>query len=157
VADNSRRRRPNHRLVKIHRSYTIEEAARLFDIHKNTVRAWIGRGLPVCKSIWPHLILGRELAEFLRSQRKKRKRPCAAGEMYCFRCRVPRFPAGGMADFVPTAGTRGNLAGICPQCSAMMYRAVSRAKLPFVGEKLDITITQAGRQVKQERRPHPKQ
>ena len=33
-----RKRHPNHRLVKIHRSYTVEEIAELFAIHKNTVR-----------------------------------------------------------------------------------------------------------------------
>jgi hypothetical protein len=27
--------------VKIQRNYTVEEAARVFDIHKNTVRCWI--------------------------------------------------------------------------------------------------------------------
>ena len=43
------RRGPNYRLVKIHRNYTVEEAARMFGIHKNTVRAWIEAGLPVCK------------------------------------------------------------------------------------------------------------
>jgi hypothetical protein len=29
---------PNHRRIKIHRTYTVEEFARLFPVHKNTVR-----------------------------------------------------------------------------------------------------------------------
>jgi hypothetical protein len=62
--------------------------------------------------------------------------------MYCFRCRVPRIPAGEMADFVPETDALGNLAGICPQCSAMMYRRASVAKLPAIREKLDITIVE---------------
>ncbi len=37
---------PNHRLVKIHRSYTVEDAARCLAVHKNTVRRWIKAGLP---------------------------------------------------------------------------------------------------------------
>jgi len=137
------RRRPNHRLVKIHRSYTVEEAARVFGIHKNTVRAWIEAGLSVCKDMRPHLILGRELAAFLRSRRAKKKRPCAPGEMYCFRCRVPRTPAGEMADFVQQTDMLGNLVGICPQCSAMMYRRASVARLPAIRGELDITIVDA--------------
>jgi Helix-turn-helix domain len=38
-------RHPNPRLVKIHRSYTVEEVARILQKHKNTVRAWIKQGL----------------------------------------------------------------------------------------------------------------
>ncbi len=64
-----RRRRPNHRLVKIHRNYTVEEAARMFGIHKNTVRCWIKAGLPVCDDMRPQLILGRELAALINSNR----------------------------------------------------------------------------------------
>jgi hypothetical protein len=38
-------RRPNARLAKIHRSYSVEEMARLFNVHKNTVRNWVEQGL----------------------------------------------------------------------------------------------------------------
>jgi hypothetical protein len=48
-----------------------------------------------------------------------------------------------MADFVPGTDTLGNLVGICPQCSAMMYRRASVAQLPAICEKLDITIVEA--------------
>ena len=137
------RRRTNYRLVKIHRSYTVEEAAGVFGIHKNTVRAWIEGGLPVCKDMRPHLILGRELAAFLQSRRAKKKRPCAAGEMYCLRCRAPRTPAGRMADFIPKTDALGNLVGICPECSTMMYQRASVARLCAIREKLDITIVEA--------------
>jgi predicted DNA-binding protein (UPF0251 family) len=37
---------PNYRLVKIHRIYTVEDAARCLAVHKNTVRRWIKAGLP---------------------------------------------------------------------------------------------------------------
>jgi hypothetical protein len=30
--------RPDHRRVKLHRSYSVDEVARLFDMHPNTVR-----------------------------------------------------------------------------------------------------------------------
>ena len=40
------KRHPNHRQVKIHHNYTVEEIASLFGIHKNTVREWIKAGLP---------------------------------------------------------------------------------------------------------------
>src|ERR1035441_9471666 len=95
------KRRPNHRLVKIHRSYTVEEIAGLFRIHKNTVRAWVKAGLPTSDRKRPMLVLGADLAAFLQTRRVKHKQPCKAGEFYCFRCRSPKAPAGLMADCWP--------------------------------------------------------
>ena len=109
-----RKRRPNPRLVKIHRSYTVEEVARLFGTHKNTVRAWVKAGLPTCDSKRPTLILGRELAAYLQARRTKNKRPCQPGEIYCVRCRAPKSPAGDMAEYQPITARLGNLVGHLP-------------------------------------------
>src|SRR5271170_4234582 len=114
-----RKRRPNHRLVKIHRSYTVEEVAVLFGTHKNTVRAWVKAGLPTCDSKRPMLILGRELAAYLQARRMKNRRPCQPGEIYCVRCRAPKRPAGDMADYQVITANLGNLIGICPACVGM--------------------------------------
>lgn len=142
-----RKRRPNHRLVKIHRSYTVEEVSRLFGVHRNTVRAWMKAGLPTCDSKRPILILGRELAAYHQARRTKNKRPCQPGEIYCVRCRAPKQPAGDMADYQPITASLGNLIAICPDCGAMIYRRASRAKLPEIRGKLDITFMEAERRV----------
>src|SRR6478735_5376453 len=42
---NEPMRRANGRRVKIHLSYSIEEAARCVGVHKNTVRRWLSSGL----------------------------------------------------------------------------------------------------------------
>ena len=55
------KRHSNHRLVKIHRNYTVEEIAKLFGIHKNTVRNWVKDGLATIDDKRPMLILGHEL------------------------------------------------------------------------------------------------
>jgi excisionase family DNA binding protein len=137
------KRHPNHRLAKIHRSYTVEEVAGLFGVHKNTVRAWVKQGLPTNDDRRPMLILGRDLVAFLRARRAKNKRTCQPGEVYCVRCRAPRTPAGDMADYHPVTATLGNLGAICPECNAMMYRRVSVAKLEQVRGKMNITMPQA--------------
>jgi excisionase family DNA binding protein len=137
------KRHPNPRLAKIHRSYTVDEVATLFGIHKNTVREWVKRGLPTNDDRRPMLILGRDLVAFLTARRAKNKRTCLPGEIYCVRCRAPRAPAGGMVDYVPVTATLGNLAAICSACETMMYRRVSLARLEQVRGNLDITMPQA--------------
>ena len=138
-----RKRHPNPRLAKIHRSYTVDELAQLFDVHRNTVREWVKRGLPTNDDKRPMLILGRELVAFLAVRRAKNKRPCLPGEIYCVRCRAPRAPAGEMVDYVPLTATLGNLVAICSACETMMYRRVSLARLEQVRGILDITMPQA--------------
>ena len=123
------RRARNPRLVKIHRTYSVEEAARLLHIHKNTIREWIRRGLPVIDQRRPILILGSALADFLAHRRSSNKRPCAPGQIYCVRCRSPQHPAGSAADYTPVTATSGNLVGLCPACDALIYRRVSLVEI----------------------------
>jgi hypothetical protein len=147
------KRRLNHRLVKIHRSYTVEEIACLFGIHKNTVRAWVKAGLATSDTRRPTLILGRELAAYLKARRTKNKRPCQPGEVYCVRCRAPKRPAGDMAEYQPITEKSGNLIGICPDCYLMIYRRASLAKLAQVRGNMDITFPQAQGQVSESSQP----
>ena len=148
-----RKGRPNHRLVKIHRSYTVEEIARLFGTHKSTVRAWVKAGLSVCDSKRPTLILGCELAAYLKARRTKNKRPCQPGEIYCVRCRAPKHPAGDMAEYQPITATLGNLMGICPDCEGMIFRRASMSKLVQIQGKLEVTFVEARRQVSESGSP----
>ena len=147
------KRHPNPRLAKIHRSYTVDEVAALFDIHKNTVREWVKRGLPTNDDRRPMLILGRELVAFLQAKRAKNKRPCQMGEIYCVRCRSARKPAGAMAEYQPLTATSGNLVGICPTCESMMYRRLNFAKLLQVGGDLDVTLVQARPHINESTQP----
>lgn len=137
------KRHPNHRLVKIHRNYTIEEIAHLFGSHKNTVRRWVKAGLTTSDDKRPMLILGHDLAAFFQARRVKNKQPCKPGEIYCVRCRSPKFPADDMADYSPVTEKFGNLTAICPDCNSIMNRRVSLANLGQVRGKMDISFPQA--------------
>ncbi len=90
----------NPNRAKIHRNYTVVEIAILFSVHKNTVRAWIKKGLPVIDSQKPMLILGLELKTYLQASRQQMKRKCKLGEMYCMRCKCPRKPFENLVDYI---------------------------------------------------------
>ena len=139
------KRHPNHRLVKIHRSYTVEEIANLFGIHKNTVRRWVKEGLTTTDDRRPMLVLGCVLAAFLQARRAKNKKTCKPGELYCVRCRAPKSPAGDMAEYSPITEKFGNLIAICPDCNALMNRHVSLAKIGEFQGKMDISFPEAVR------------
>ena len=138
---------PNPNLVKIHRSYTVEEAASLCAKHKNTVRTWISEGLPVCDSKRPTLILGRDLRAFLTNKRMKNRQTCKAGQMYCVRCKAIQEPAGNMADCKPITDKIANLSGICPACDIIMNRRVSVLKIDEVRGELEITFLRGAQHI----------
>lgn len=137
------KRHPNPKMAKIHRSYTVDEVAKLYCIHRNTVRQWIKAGLPVCDSKRPLLILGTALRAFLEAKRQRNKSTCEVDEIYCVRCRIPQKPALGMVDYKPVSKVLGSLIGMCPACDSLIYRRVNATKLAIVQSKLTVTLLEA--------------
>lgn len=123
---------PNHRLVKIHRTYDVFEIARLFTCHRNTVRNWLDTGLEAIDDRRPLLVRGDELVRFLQARRARHRRRCGPGELYCVKCRVPRRAAADLVDYVPITPTCGNLRGICPECGTLMHRRMRAADASHV-------------------------
>lgn len=145
--------RANPRLAKIHRSYTVEEIAALYGVHRNTVRQWIKDGLAVVDQRRPVLVLGSMLAAYLRARRTENKRPCRPGEIYCMRCREPRVPAGTNVRYHPITPTQGNLVGLCPSCSTGLFRRVSVANLGQFDGILRVTLPRAGEHIGESAQP----
>ena len=136
------KRWPNWRRVKIHRNYTIEEAAELLGKHKNTVRSWVKLGLPVIEGVRPQLVRGIDLAEFLRTQSQCKKQRCALSEFFCLTCRHPRRPAGDMAEYMTIGPNLGNLRALCPVCGRLIHRRVNRETLRAMMAVFDISFPQ---------------
>ena len=139
---NMAKHRPKWHRIKVHRSYTVDEAARELGIVEGTVRRWLKGGeLPYLNDQKPALILGVSLRAFGQN-RTKSKVICKPYEFYCFKCRAPRVAAGNMADFVQRSPKSGNLRAICA-CDTIMNKNVSQSSLQALAEVLDIAMHQA--------------
>lgn len=148
-----RNRALNPRRVKRHRSYTVEEAARLFGCHRNTIRHWQKQGLKPVDGKRPVVFEGLTLAAFLEARRGARRRRLKPGEIYCLPCRAPKEPAGDMAEYVHLTEARGNLRGICPTCGRLIHRVVGRAQIEAVRGKLDLTFTEPSARIRETSAP----
>ncbi len=143
------KRHPNPQLVKSHRTYSVEEIARLLDVHKNTVRGWVKQGLQSVDEQRPAIFHGPVLVAFLQRRRASAKRPCPAGHIYCLPCRAPKAPAGNMAEFVPVSDATGNLRGICPDCDRLIHRRANRTKIGAIQGNLEITFAGASPRIRE--------
>lgn len=135
------KKRLNPNLAKIHRSYTVEEAAELYEVHKRTVRNWIKSGLPVYNELRPLLILGTDLRLFLRKHRVGNKRQCKSSEIYCLKCRAPRTPISDSMNFIQLPGGTGRVFAICSECGSKVNKFFSWRRLETVRSELLVEST----------------
>jgi hypothetical protein len=126
----TRRRRYRVNLIKSTQLYDTNEIAKLFGIHRNTVRHWFKDGLRPIDGRRPVYVHGSALKAFLSRRRETRRRKCALGEFYCFRCRASRMPWEGLMDVTPHTEKVAKLKAICCTCETDMHRTIRRADLP---------------------------
>lgn len=116
-------RRIDPRRIKMLRTYTVEEAADLLGVHKNTIRAWVKGGLEPLDRRRPTLFVGTVLAAYIRQTRDRARKPCPPGHFYCLRCRSARLPAGGIVELRgPDKGATRNAQALCSECLTVMNR-----------------------------------
>ena len=127
----------------------------LFNVHKNTVRAWLTSGLQPVDNRRPILILGRRLSDFLHARRKQARQRCRPGQFYCMRCRAPKTSVGRRAEYQPTTSSAGNLRGICADCGTRMCRQVSLRNIEAVAGDLQVTLPQAQPRIEDNACPSP--
>lgn len=124
------RNRPNYRAAKIHRTYTISEAAELLGVHRNTIRRWIKKdGLKKVDDLNPSIIAGVELVRF-GAARKSIKYPCQLTEAFCFRCREPRKAAFASCEVAGVTDKGCNVRLLCETCATVMHKVVAWRKMP---------------------------
>ena len=126
----ARRRQYRVNLIKGTQLYDTNEIAKLFGIHRNTVRHWFKEGLKLIDDRRPVYVHGSELKSFLARRQDGRRQKCAPGEFYCFRCRAPQAPWEGLVDVAPHTEKVAKLKAICCVCETDMHRTIRRADIP---------------------------
>lgn len=141
--------------IRTHLNYTVEEAAQVTGYAKGTILRKIKAGiLPAIVDRKPFLILGGDLADLVKPKRKRGAK-LKPYECLCFRCRLARSPALGMADYLPLTGTTGNLTAICGDCGSMMNKVISIGSLDAISEFLQVTIRQGQERLIDTAKPCP--
>lgn len=133
-------KRINPRLIKLHRSYTVEDISARLGVHKNTVRGWQRNGLEPIDKARPVMFTGKTVRAYLEGKRKAAKRPCPPGTFYCLKCRIPQSPALGMVDYTPRNALSGNLSALCGACGTMMNRRAAFATFALKMPGIDVQI-----------------
>jgi hypothetical protein len=57
--------------------------ARLFNVHKNTIRSWLKQGLAAIDGQRPTVTRGEEIRRFLTDRRTRTKQTCGPGRIFC--------------------------------------------------------------------------
>lgn len=126
----TKRRTYNPRLVRQHHSYTAQEVADRFGLHKNAVLNWVKQGLRTIDGKRPLLIHGSDLIAFLDRRQKQRKRPCKPDEFYCCKCRQPQPVWERVLDLTQLKPAQWLARGLCAMCGTRMQRIYRGQNLP---------------------------
>ena len=125
----SKKRTYNPRRVRIGQSYTVQDIAELYGLHKNAVLRWIKDGLPIIDKQKPYLIHGSALIEHLRNKQAGRKRKCKPDEFLCCKCKTPRKAWENVVDIQILNESKLSISGLCAACDTALYRFGSVKKL----------------------------
>lgn len=134
------KRRHSARRVRARYTYNVREVAKVTGATPGTVRHWLKNGLSPVMGIYPTIFRGVDIIAFFSRVKQARKQPCGPGRLFCFRCKTPKRAAFDEVEFLPDAAKLGSIKGLCPDCSSMMNRRVSRARLDAVVADLTVSI-----------------
>lgn len=119
----------NTRLIRRKSSYSVQDVAELFRLHKNAVLRWLRDGLDRIDEKKPYFIYGETLAEYLQQKQQKRKHKCASDEFFCCKCRMPRKPWEHLVDIKIQNQKKLIISGVCVACGTAIRRIGATKKL----------------------------
>ena len=124
------KRRYNKNLIKVKRSYTRKEVAKLFNVTEKTCSNWIKQGLKFMKEDGNiMLIMGHDLKDFITKLNESRKVKLKLNEYFCVKCQKATTAKVGSEKDIKTGKTIGKnnrpqviRKAICAKCSRKINR-----------------------------------
>ncbi len=132
-------KRPNPRVLRANRAYTIPELSQTLGLSFGCVRGWVRDGLPAMKSQRPYLVLGSDARDYLIRRRDNRKTSLKPDQFYCMSCKAPRRPWGMLVDLISQPGSTARIMGLCEECQTPCNRMIGKARIPQLSEIFDVT------------------
>ena len=129
-----KKRTYNTNLIKGTLSYSTNEMAKRFNIHKRTVQEWYRAGLPRIDSRKPSLVLGADLKAFLKTRLNKTKSKCLKNELYCLKCKAPQQSRDNAVEIRFLSKTRLMILGVCAQCNTKTNKVNSTKNLTEISK-----------------------
>ncbi len=142
----------NTNLIKLRHTYLLEEIALKQKVHIRTVRAWIKEGLKIVEGLYPYLVLGYDLKNFLKAKRTRRKCKLNHDEFWCVKCRTARKSLENKVEIKYSGMTIGNnlkefvIQGKCEICGTKLNRFSNESKLFEVKNSFNIICIKEAQQ-----------
>ena len=117
--------------IKYWWAYTIEEICELYkerDLHPQTIRGWIRKGLVVINGK-PILIYGYELKKFLMKMNQSNKCQTEFDEMFCFTCKEATHFYKNQIKVEHKSG-KLDVKAVCRQCKNVMNQGYKLEDFP---------------------------
>lgn len=133
----------NHQLIKQNRSYTIDQACKVFkkaNLHPQTVRTWIKEGKLITISSTPILIHGRDLKGFLKNRNDNHSKKLSFNDFKCLKCRKIYEPKNNAISLSKNKNGSFTVKATCTSCNHSnnkFFKAKDEEKLSktFIIEK----------------------
>lgn len=122
----------NPNFIKSTLSYSINDIAELYGLHKRTVQQWLKQGLQRIDNKKPYLIMGAELKRFIKYKRSKTKQKCQPNEFYCCKCRGPQKSRQNIVDINLINDRQILIMGVCSECHTKINRLSTIAKMKTI-------------------------
>jgi len=119
-------RRINTRRIKAKYSYSLQELANVINCHPNTISGWIkNEGLRRIDGIYPYMIYGQVVIEFLKMRQLKNKTKLLLTEFRCCTCQATSTAWEGIATIATINSKIAMLQAVCERCNGKISKIIS--------------------------------